>query len=523
MLRILIVAFILLVSPVQAQPPKDQDPWPMTPGWSILSRLENEAEGLFQIRWYNGETMEFAGHEVMVISEEWYGNTIGRGASFLSRNAEGDVFFHGLLYGPTGEVLVFDPPLLYLDLPLSVGKTWEVDTRRFDDVELSGDGVPERLIMTVEALEDIATPTGVRPAWKIVCEVIEGDGMGTDWFAPGQGLVRFSSGQDGPLWRVAAMTWEGPYSLPGIGDPVALEFGWKPGLKMAVLENSTEVEIRGDVADTSGSSVEYFLEVNRTPMGLLIHQTGIHLELPDSLAGDQDVAAAQALLARMERANPDFLVDRKGEFQRLMLTSSHIDSLFAIVETALKTVGGDSVATDSTLTAMRDNLTPAVIEAYTASEWNQLIGSWSGAEAETGVIYDGRSVTDFTLMPGVKVPVRFMAAVAEPCPCNETDTNQECVRLISSSRIDAEAFQEIMNEFLEKFGPEHPDHLGFDQFSMTTDIVIIMEPDNMHPHEFHLFKHVKMDVVDAHGNLEPMEEFHWQDTYFTYPDDGTTD
>ena len=46
-------------------------------------------------------------------------------ANYWSMNSEGDVFLHGFTRYSDGLQLVYDPPVLFLDAPLSTGKTWQ--------------------------------------------------------------------------------------------------------------------------------------------------------------------------------------------------------------------------------------------------------------------------------------------------------------------------------------------------------------------------------------------------------------
>ncbi len=517
MVRLLIVLLLVIPGSTAALPRADDDPWPVVPGWASLSRLEENPDDLYVLRWYDGSTTEIAGREVMVLSGEYYGNSLNRLALFYSRNEEGDLFYHGSLDPDEGTANIFEPPVLYLDLPLEAGKSWEVDSRRYDNLELEGAGVAERGTRRVEGPERIRTPGGMVDAWKISTEVDAGDGMGTDWFAPGVGMVRFTFGQDGPLARQEAWTLEGPLALPGIGDVVSLDFGWRPGLKVRVKKYALKVKDSQTGPDTTGAVIEYTLEVNRTPMGMLVHMADLDLGLPDSLTETNETRAAQEVMDRTSKALPDFLVSRDGLFTGLSGAAASLDSTFSLVSSLLAESADDPEIVADVMKTMREVFTPEVYESFAADEWNKLIGTWLDFSAETGVIYEGEFSVPSPIFAGLEVPMFFLVAIAEPCGCNEASTRDDCVRLIYSSKTDGEALEDALAGLVEKLSRERLTGVRIENLTISTDIMSIMEPGTMRLHEVHYVKRVNLDATGPDGEKEPGRQVEREDYFFTYP------
>ena len=493
------------------------DPWPLEPGWAIRLEFPESRGSSYLLQYYEGDTYEIAGRETDVVYTDNFGFGLGQHAGFYSRNEEGDLFLHGNLNLVSGEAEVFDPPVLYLDLPLKVGKTWEVDCRLYDNLDLEGEGQRQHLIMKVAAWDTVTTRAGVFPAWNTVCEVIEGDGLGTDWFAPGVGPVRGSAGQGGPLFDMVDLSREGIWGLEGMGAPVSLTFAWQPGVPISVSKFGYRVRQSSSGADTIRAHLEYILEFNRLPTGYLVHMADLDVGGPplDGAAGGQGI---QDLVARLSRAMPDFLISREGFFMGLAGAEAGLEATFEFFEDVLAEANEDESATRETMAALRGIMTPEVYEAMTAEEWNKLVGTWVGIEGETGALFEGTMSVPVPMLQGQEIPLDFQFAVAETCPCEEDGAKDDCVRLVYTSRTDPEAARESVTAIMQSLGGEELEELDFDSLKVTTSIQTVLEPESMRLHRIIYEKAVKLEMAGPDGEAEPGEQIETEWYYFTYPE-----
>jgi len=79
---------------------------------------------------------------------------------FWSETAEGDKLFHGAHTLGIGSLTHWSPPILMIDEPLFVGKTWVVDSE-------SSDGIAARAHFEVTALGAVTVPAGAFQAFTV--------------------------------------------------------------------------------------------------------------------------------------------------------------------------------------------------------------------------------------------------------------------------------------------------------------------------------------------------------------------
>jgi len=78
---------------------------------------------------------------------------------FWSETLEGDKLLHGIAFRLETPLLFF-PPILVIDEPLSVGKIWEVDSQDSDSLAF-------HIRYEVTAFDDVTVPAGTFPAFTI--------------------------------------------------------------------------------------------------------------------------------------------------------------------------------------------------------------------------------------------------------------------------------------------------------------------------------------------------------------------
>lgn len=104
----------------------------------------------------------------------------------FSRNTDGDVFFHGIL-----QQRVYHDPILWVDAPLEVGKTW-FEHRQVTEASADSDGMVH-FGFTVLDSKPVACPLGTYDCYRVFLWTLHPDGLVETcvfWYNNTCGLVR---------------------------------------------------------------------------------------------------------------------------------------------------------------------------------------------------------------------------------------------------------------------------------------------------------------------------------------------
>lgn len=142
-----ILALSLVVAAVDAK----ADHFPFTEG--VIHEFERVPEPLGRFIVYFSGTAEIESTTTHVR------RTDSGQQEFWSETSEGDKYLHGAAFG-LEEPLLFSPPILAIDEPLSVGKTWEMDIRDTDGIEF-------HIRYEVIAFGDVTVPAGTFHAFTL--------------------------------------------------------------------------------------------------------------------------------------------------------------------------------------------------------------------------------------------------------------------------------------------------------------------------------------------------------------------
>ena len=509
----------LLLGPTVASalPDPADDPWPVVPGWASLYKCVEDEEILTQ-RWFEGEHQEWAGREVMVVNNVYFGATIGRYQTYFSRNQEGDVFYHGFLDSDNGRMEVYEPPALFLDLPLEENSSWESDVSQFSDTEMTHFVDREYAINNVGGQEIVRTPAGNFNCWPVTDEPISGQSRGKDCYSPGVGLVSYTLGADGPLMHLIANTLDGLESLPGVGNPVKLNFAWPAGLNFGIKQGCFGYTC-GAFSDSFSTHLETSYQVNRTPLGLMVKLSNLDLDLPKELGEEDDQAYWAALASRIQNSAMCIMVNHDGEFLETTGSEAKWDSLYSIIRTALEKnprVGPE--ISDESMDLFRSLLSPETIEAIAQKSWDLMVGVWLGLEIDMGIVYEGVLENPHSMFSDIIIRSNFFLAAVETCPCKTDSKENDCVRLLYRSRPDREILAEIKPQLLDKFGGQLPEIFQAVNTVEGISIMAIMEPETLLPHQIHLYIET-WDILADHEDPEALICGQiWDNLDFSFPD-----
>jgi hypothetical protein len=134
---------------------------------------------------------------------------------------EGGVYLCGFWDVGAQFGILYDPPILYVNAPLELGKTWTVSVRTWRLPGMTDDG-PLDLGLAVMDEADLALPAGnfhsfglgqtLPPSIRTPAGSLRtlegkipttGSSMSSDWFSAGVGFVQYQYGLDDPLQLTA--------------------------------------------------------------------------------------------------------------------------------------------------------------------------------------------------------------------------------------------------------------------------------------------------------------------------------
>ena len=177
--------FLLLASTTTAATATQMqaDPWPTDVGWSARYQIDGE--------WLNLWNSLIATSEVEDGWQLEVYNTL-MWSDYLS---------------------VFDPPILYLDLPLAHGKTWECQSTRYTE----SDTISEHHRFKVEK-KTIEISGKHLNTFYVLDDPISGENLGGDYSLPGFGPVAFDFPADDLKLRMTGNSVEGFDPKLGVGE-----------------------------------------------------------------------------------------------------------------------------------------------------------------------------------------------------------------------------------------------------------------------------------------------------------------
>ena len=95
--------------------------------------------------------------------------------------------------------------------------------------------------------------------------------------------------------------------------------------------------------------------------------------------------------------------------------------------------------------AVRDELSPAAIEAQTAEDYNLETGTWIGATLEQGVWYDMTAALFLPIAPEVYLTHKIQFAYSRPVPCLPDSPERSCIEIVVRAAPDPTVLKAILD------------------------------------------------------------------------------
>lgn len=260
-----------------------------------------------------------------------------------------------------------------------------------------------------------------------------------------------------------------------VPDTVRLTFRWPPVTNVRVEAHRYAEGFSEGKHDTTDVTISYRMTSQRSDSGYLIRFSDF--AMPGELTGAPDDSSAAAVLNAFL---PNYRVSLTGEFVGLEspeLVRAVIDSLMRS-----RTDPSDPMPPQAQ-DLLRHVTSPAVLAAFAAEDWNELVGTWFDAEFEIGQVYTAESVEPYPLFPGAQVLMRFRYSALRRLACDSVAAPhaRDCVELRAISAPDSAAMRALLDRMVSDLAPDKPDGIGFTSMSIVNDVRLIARPETLLP------------------------------------------
>lgn len=262
----------------------------------------------------------------------------------------------------------------------------------------------------------------------------------------------------------------------------SLKFGWHPSDAQVTLKSHREFLENGRIVSSragaaferriaalpaGGWSVSYAHRLARYEPGVWPSERGFEA---------QQLAFPAAVLPAV-----GFKVSAAGEFQGATDTDAFASRLSKQADKLIRAGapavhGAPSLAEDQVETAS-EVLSPGMLEANTAEDYQLETAMWIGATLEQGVWYETSAPLSLPGMPQLVVQSQIEFAFTRKVPCTAGAAVANCVEIVIRATPDPQALTHLLNDL----GGAPPDNFFVDYFA-STETRIVTDPATLLPY-----------------------------------------
>ena len=292
------------------------------------------------------------------------------------------------------------------------------------------------------------------------------------------------------------------------GTPVALVFGWEPGMQASVVSTRTRQRTGASNLENSMTSL-YTLRVDSAGEELRVHFDDLEVEV-----GGKRAPAAEAIqfIAQMGDLAPDYRVTTHGEFLGL----HDMPAFQQRLETLL--TGMIPPKTQEALGPMMEMLTSeAFLNTRAAEQWNAIVGTWADAELALGSAYEAQIREPVPVVPGTEVMMNYTFEVKELVSCERGGTRRECAALEMHSIADPEDTAKMIEAIIDRIaGQALTEQPVITSLDMDNTLQVVTEPNGLIPHQYKLIKNLRATVRIGDRERE-MVQVDTTEAAYSYP------
>lgn len=467
--RALFALLITIVASTWSTPllgDEPRHPWDLPIGTGFLLRSEDGGLSTYYEVVDIVETE--AGTEYHVSDTRW-SSFLNLIRQVLLEAPDGNLYLTEAVDLVTGDRYWYDPPMLYLELPLHPGQVFEAQSTFYGPAHPEGEFQHHRL--TVDEVE-LETPAGTFNVLRMSDDPIAGSSNGEDYFHPTLGMIGTRNGTTGELRTLVSHTDGYPDDSLGWGEEVTPVFGWKPGMSWKIQrrvviypEESEEVEpIVGDY--------EYTIAAEMLPQDMLIRRGdfGIPYEFDPAELGED----FSKLMELMDAVKTRHVVDSEGRFQVLASKKQQEETAKLIFETIQDLEAeGDIAQFQELLGPLAGMIDPQFLEQAAAMEWNYMVGNWVGTTFTLGSVVPFTYSNPAGRLWNLDIPMNAILMATGQRPCEEDGEGDDCLEILMSGTS--------------------ADAPGLEHVTMRNSVRILMDPEGMFPHKLLIYDSTKIE------------------------------
>ncbi|MEM7416327.1 MAG: hypothetical protein AAF389_12565 [Gemmatimonadota bacterium] len=293
-------------------------------------------------------------------------------------------------------------------------------------------------------------------------------------------------------------------------EEVALRFGWPVGMTASVTGVRYQEAIPAtSPSDTSRVHFSYDVSVHDDPHGLRIHFE--NFDMPGSEDADDVESRLMSLLGS---ASPDYFVSPDGE----LLDIGELDETIEIMKEFVGTLT-DSIQSEALEEYMGQAMSPEVLYAQAAEQWNALVGTWIEAVSEVGMAYELDIEQPLPMLGNALVPFTLELGTTGWLPCSEDEASNDCVELILRSFPNPELIREHVADFTQRLlseaaGSAAP-QMTFEDLEIENEVILIAEPEGLIPHRLTITQSSRA-VVEMAGIVQEGGQIRIADFVYDY-------
>lgn len=292
-------------------------------------------------------------------------------------------------------------------------------------------------------------------------------------------------------------------------NSVRLRFAWPDELVAQVQTQKSKSRQVGDepaAANSAGS--EHVMRVQRQGDGYLVSTSNVRM---DSTKLASMTPEQRAFLELAAKASPSYRVSKDGGFVGI----DKLPELQAAIRTLMQTLFPDSPMRERIRPVVEMVTSEAVLTNLASSDWNWMVGTWTGGESDLDV-GDAYEVTTQspTVIPNVQLTQHLRFSVARKLPCERAGSTRECVELRATLKPDATQIRKIVADFLGKLAPADAAKISRELAALNqeTTLELVTETATLIPHRYKLRK---TSIVS--GQSQPLRQVEETEQLFLYP------
>jgi hypothetical protein len=283
-----------------------------------------------------------------------------------------------------------------------------------------------------------------------------------------------------------------------------LSFNWPKRLTSNATLH-TKRDKRGEVSDLRLKAVTSVRPSGRNE--LLVSSRVTSRKMTTNTKDDKKADFMQQLL---KEAMTDYVVSEDGEFLRIDNLGAYQQRIEAAILKGLK--DAPAAGREKARQLIQQVLSEEALAAMIESEWNNLVGTWTGGSYVPGRNYEFQLSYQSPALGAQEFPMQVTQQLKGHTPCHAGAGAKSCVRLIQTSRVAGADFTRATDRLVRK---TVGGAVKVDDVEVVKTYEIVTDPKTLLPYSVQS-REVKTVVVSGGGKSQTSKEIEESNTVYSY-------